>query len=402
VLTTLPGRDRSTDGWVVETFAALARLPVDGPAPVVWPFTPHYPGNPVQQILHGSFAEHAMVAAPAFRIEDLRATTRHWPADLPLVVHLHWLNQVLAAARTTADADAALAAHEDLLDTLKRRGARLVWTVHNALPHDLRYEEHEVRLRRAVIDRVDLVHIMSPRTAELVAPWFELPPDRLYQCDHPGYQGVYPDWITPAQARRRLRVPDGARVVLLAGALKPYKGMGELLSAVERVDAERPGSVVLVMAGKPDDAPRTRALLARAALHPAVRLVTGTIPDADVQVLMRAADVVALPYQRSLNSGVLALALTFGRPVLLPSDSGSVPLVQAPDATGPAGVVYPAGSRDGLVDAIRSCRLLDLEAMSLASARAGARIDRTAVSARFAADLRGFADRWLAEGWRRP
>jgi beta-1,4-mannosyltransferase len=395
VLTTLPGRDQTVDGWVSETFAAVSRLPVDGPSPVVWPFAPYYSGNPFQQLLYGSFAGHGLVACPTFRVEDLRATTRTWPPDLPLVVHLHWLNRVLATASGAAEAHAAAAAHSDLLDTLKARGARLVWTVHNVLPHDTRYEEQEVRLRRDVIERADLVHIMSPRTPELVAPWFDLPANRLYRCDHPGYQGVYADWISPAEARRRLRIPPGARVLLLMGALKPYKGMGELLSAVERVDALCPGSVVLVMAGKPDSAPRTRALLARAALHPAVRLLSGTIPDADIQVLMRAADVVALPYNRSLNSGVLALALTFGRPVLLPADSGSVPLVDIPGEPVPAGVIYPAGSPDGLVDAVRTCLGLDLDAASAAASRAGARIDRAVVSARFAQDLSGYAGTWF-------
>jgi beta-1,4-mannosyltransferase len=386
VLTTIPGRDQSLDGWVTETFAALGRVPVDGPAPIVWPFTPFYSGNPFQQVLYSAFADVAMVAAPTFRAGDLRSATEGWPADLPLVVHLHWLNQVLAQVDSVPAAEAALNAHEDLLDLLHDRGARVVWTVHNVLPHDSRFEEHEVRLRRQVAERADLVHVMSPRTAELTAPYFDLPRHKVLCCDHPGYQGVYPDWITRAEARRRLRVPDQALVVLLTGGLRPYKGMGELISAVERVDADRPGSVVLVMAGRPDPSPRTQALLARAALHPAVRLLPGAVPDADVQVLMRACDVVALPYRRSLNSGVLALALTFGRPVLLPDDSGSVPLVEG------AGLVYPAGENDGLVEGLRACLTADLDALAAGAAAAGERIDRSAVSLRFAAAMRRWAD----------
>lgn len=393
MLTTLPGRDQSVDGWVTETFAALGRLPVDGPAPIVWPFAPYYSGNPFQQVLYGSFADHAMVAAPTFRAGDLRSATEGWPADVPLVVHLHWLNQVLAKADSVGSADAALAAHADLLDTLHERGARVVWTVHNVLPHDSRFEEHEVRLRRQVAERADLVHVMSPRTEELTAPWFDLPAGRLLRCDHPGYQGVYPDWVTREEARRRLRVPEHALVVLLTGGLRPYKGMGELLSAVERVDSDRPGSVVLVMAGKPDPSPRTQALLARAALHPAVRLLPGTVPDVDVQVLMRACDVVALPYRRSLNSGVLALALTFGRPVLLPDDSGSVPLVDGSvPGTTRAGLVYPAAGHDGLVEGLRACRTADLDALAAGAREAGRRIDRTIVSRRFATAMRTWAD----------
>jgi len=389
VLTTLPGRDQSPEGWIAETFAALARMPVDGPEPVVWPFTPYYSGNPFQTVLYSEFHDRGMIAVPTFRTTDLTATTRNWPADVPLVVHLHWLNQVLAKARTDAEADAAVGAHGELLDRLKARGARLAWTVHNLLPHDTRFEAQEVRLRQDVVDRVDLVHVMSPRTAELVSPWYALPADRIYHCDHPGYQGVYPDWVTRADARRRLRVPDDAVVLLLTGAIKPYKGLLELLAAVEQVSGERPGSVVLVVAGKPDDAPETVEFIARAAHHPAVRLIPGQVPDVDIQVLMRACDVVALPYRRSLNSGVLALALTWGRPVLLPDNAGSMPVLGDGH---PAGLVYPGDDPDALVDAVRACLTWDRTAASAAAAEAGARIDRRTLAGRFASDLRSWAD----------
>jgi beta-1,4-mannosyltransferase len=387
VLSTLPGRDQTIEGWVSETFAALSRVPVDGPDPVVWPFTPFYTGNPFQSVLYGGFIEQGLIAAPTFRAEDLRTTTRNWPTDVPLVVHLHWLNQVLAKAQNSHQADDAVGRHTELLDLLKARGARLVWTVHNALPHDTHLETQEVRLRREVIDRVDLIHVMSPLTPQLVSPWYTLPPELTYQCDHPGYHGVYPDWITRTDARRRLRIPDDAVALLLTGALKPYKGLSEILDAVDVANRHRSGSVVLLVAGKPDDAAETREFIARAAAHPAVRLLPGQIPEADIQVLMRACDVVAMPYRRSLNSGVLALALTYGRPVLLPSNSGSVPLVD--DG---AALIYDPDSPGGLADAVQRCLALDLEVAGRAAALAGKRIDRATVIHRFAADLRRWAD----------
>jgi beta-1,4-mannosyltransferase len=387
MLSVLPGRDQTVEGWVSETFSSVARVPVDGPDPVVWPFTPYYTGNPFQSVLYGGFTEQGLVAAPTFRAGDLRAATRHWPADLPLVVHLHWLNQVLAKAQTDQQANEAVGQHTELLDLLKARGARLVWTVHNALPHDTQFERQEVRLRQEVIERTDLVHIMSSRTPQLVSEWYTLPPERTYQCDHPGYQGVYPDWVRRADARRRLRVPDDAVALLLTGALKPYKGLTDLFQAVDQVSRERPGSIVLLVAGKPDDADETRDFIARAAAHPAVRLLPGSIPDADIQVLMRACDIVAMPYRRSLNSGVLALALTYGRPVLLPANAGSVPLVD--DG---AAVIYEPDGVEALAEAVRSCLDVDLESAARAAAAAGARIDRANITRKFAVDLRHWAD----------
>jgi glycosyltransferase involved in cell wall biosynthesis len=174
--------------------------------------------------------------------------------------------------------------------------------------------------------------------------------------------------------------------LLLTGALKPYKGMTELLGAVQEVNRSRPGAVTLIVAGRPDTAPETEEFISRAVHEPAVRLLPGKIPDTDIQVLMRAADVVALPYRRSLNSGVLALGLGFGKPALLPSASGSVPLV-----SGGAGVIYDEDDPQGLVAAVQACVDLDLDAAGAAAAAAGQRIDRERVAVRFAADMREWA-----------
>jgi beta-1,4-mannosyltransferase len=385
MLSSMPWRDQTPQSWVTETFGGVSRVPVDQ-SPLVWAFTPFYTGNPFQAVLYSRFFDSGMVAAPAFRAADLAHATRGWPHDLPLVVHLHWLNQVLSAATSEAEAQQALDGYVDLLDLLLARGARLVWTVHNVLPHDIRFEAQEVALRQAVIDRAALIHIMSPRTPELLAPWLTLPQDRIYQCDHPGYQGVYPDYVTQADARRRLRVPDGSVALLLTGALKPYKGMTELLTSVQEVNRDRPGAVTLIVAGRPDTAPETEQFMAAAVHEPAVRLLPGKIADTDMQVLLRAADVVALPYRRSLNSGVLALGLGFGRPALLPDTSGSVPLV-----SGGAGVVYDPDDAHGLTAAVRACTELDLDAAGAAAAAAGERIHPAVVASRFAADLRAWA-----------
>jgi glycosyltransferase involved in cell wall biosynthesis len=42
------------------------------------------------------------------------------------------------------------------------------------------------------------------------------------------------------------------------------------------------------------------------------------VPDSEIQVYLRAADLVVLPFSETLNSGSALLALSFDRPVLVP------------------------------------------------------------------------------------
>ena len=131
-------------------------------------------------------------------------------------------------------------------------------------------------------------------------------------------RGVYPQWMSKTQARAELGLPEHATVFVLFGRIAPYKGVTELVAAFDALAKERPGRVVLVLAGDPVQDPETQQLRDVVTAHPAIHATFRKIPDPQVQMFCAAADVMALPYRRSLNSGALNLALTFGLPVVLP------------------------------------------------------------------------------------
>jgi hypothetical protein len=72
----------------------------------------------------------------------------------------------------------------------------------------------------------------------------------------------------------------------------------------------------VLIAGPLFDSVDCSQLLLRARATPGVTVDPRPVHPAHVQHLFRACDLVALPYTDFLNSGVLLLALTFGRPVL--------------------------------------------------------------------------------------
>jgi glycosyltransferase involved in cell wall biosynthesis len=133
-------------------------------------------------------------------------------------------------------------------------------------------------------------------------------------------------------------------VVLFFGLLRPYKGLDVLLEAWRDVPA---GGAELWIVGRPrmDIAP----LLASA--PPGVRFVSRYVPDTELASYFRRADVVVLPYSRTDRfdqSGVLATALAFAKPVVL-SDVGGFGEVAA---TG-AGVLVQPGDVGSLSAALR-------------------------------------------------
>ena len=77
--------------------------------------------------------------------------------------------------------------------------------------------------------------------------------------------------------------------------------------------------VILLVAGAPQPPSLADEVRAAAAGDPRIRLSLGHVPDDKVQLYLRAADLVALPFRDITNSGSALLALGFDRPVLVPA-----------------------------------------------------------------------------------
>jgi glycosyltransferase involved in cell wall biosynthesis len=262
------------------------------------------------------------------------------------VLHVHWQNVIVQPATNDRD---ALRRYEDFTTSvrdLKDRGARVVWTIHNALPHELTYYFLELELCRFLADEADVIHALSPETVAAVQELYPLDQSKVVVVPHGSYVGVYPEVLDRAAARARLGILPSERVVLLFGAIRPYKGLSSLIDAFERMYATDP-SLRLLVAGSPG---RTmdKEFLATLQNKPHIVARLEFIPDAEVHLYFAAADVQVAPYASVLNSGSVLLGLGFGLPVVVPrlgalQSLAGLPFVQT----------YSPKSANGLERAIR-------------------------------------------------
>jgi glycosyltransferase involved in cell wall biosynthesis len=169
-----------------------------------------------------------------------------------------------------------------------------------------------------------LVHTASMKR-EVVSD-FGVPPARVTTVIYGINNAVSNTSLTSSEARQALGIRDAEKVILFFGRIRPYKGLEYLIDAFGRLP--RTGKDFrLVIAGQGDTAsPYWASILERIRrdeqergilLHPEF------IPDRDVEMFFKAADVLVLPYKSIYQSGILFLALSFGLPVLA-SDVGSL------------------------------------------------------------------------------
>jgi D-inositol-3-phosphate glycosyltransferase len=145
-------------------------------------------------------------------------------------------------------------------------------------------------------------------------------------------------------ARASLGLTDDVSVTLLFGQLRPDKGLGDLLAALQQIPR-----LHLLIGGQEGGAlAAARAQLESPALAGRVTVREGFLDMQDAAQLFAATDTVTLPYRLASQSGVLLLAYGFKRPVVVYPVGGLVEAV----LDGETGWICAQPDVDGLVDAL--------------------------------------------------
>lgn len=302
-------------------------------------------------------------------------------AGRPEVLHLHWTHRYLRALVGIASFGRRRTAFE--LRLLRRLGVRIIWTVHNVGGHEGGHDVEERRAHAMIAALSDAIicHCEAART--LCADAYGLDATtraRIHVVPHGNYSRVYPDTIDRATAREALGVTPDQTVFLFLGQIRPYKGVMDLIDAFRTI--ARP-DIRLVVAGRLDDPSLGESLAREAGQDPRVSVLPGNVPDDRMQVFLRGADVMVLPYRDVLTSGSAILALTFGLPVIAPR------MGCLPETLEGCSILYDPHQPTGLRAALEGALAVDLRALAERATASAATLDWQSIGVRTAALYRG-------------
>lgn len=198
---------------------------------------------------------------------------------------------------------------------LRMKGIRVAVTVHDILPHYPKFwSAAEYGFYYRSFDRVIVHSAMAKEAVKklgVVKPILVIP--------HGNYDLFMLTNLTREKARSLIQgiSPDDC-VILFFGFIEPRKGILEFISAAEKA-VVRNNRLKFLIAGDFDPARFGSVFSQRVA---SARKLSNTIihdsriPFEHVERYFTACDVVALPYREGTTSGVLKLAIAFGRPVI--------------------------------------------------------------------------------------
>jgi len=256
------------------------------------------------------------------------------------VFHLHWPIFTPKAHRPLLRT-IALYYCLSIIWLIKLLRFRLVWTMHNRLPHETQTAD-DLRVARSILAKSDAVIVHSPTTAREIAAQLK-PTTLLFTAS----QGPYPTVQashTPSEIRDQHLIPSDAVIFLFCGWIREYKGVPELLDAFRTLD-EQP-AVHLIVAGQCDDPTLHTAILQESESAPRLTYLPGYLADSELSSYLHAADYVCLPFRRLTTSSSAMLALSYLRPVIAPMLGDLVDL--PPDC----GYFYDPEASAGLLEAL--------------------------------------------------
>ncbi len=227
----------------------------------------------------------------------------------------------------------------------KLRRKPVVFTVHNAVSHE---KSHLFTLASRWLFKLgDHFIVHTRRNAQQMQSLYGVPASKISVIPHGSLDFQVSADTDRHAVRRELGFRPNDKVILVFGAIRPYKGVATALRAMAAVRQSVPEAKLLIAGKLWEDWAPYEQLITRLGLADAVVSHLRYIPAADVHCFFAAADLALLPYRHfDAQSGVGSSAMAFGTPMVV-SDVGGLPDL-VPDRR----CVVPPGDPQALAAAV--------------------------------------------------
>ena len=229
-----------------------------------------------------------------------------------------------------------------LIITLRLFGKRIVITAHNIISHEkmigsktifsLIYKSSHSIIVHAKKNKIEMLNL------------FSIKPQKIYVIPH----GNYMFFNLFNTNNKNMKIASNKNIILFFGYIRPYKGLIDLIKSMPIILKKIPDAE-LIIAGKPvEPFDQYQQVINELKINSHVTKNLSYIPLSKVKEYFEIADVVAMPYHKIYQSGVLQLAYAFGVPVVATDTGGLSEVIE----NGKSGFIVPVGNIEKLAERI--------------------------------------------------
>ena len=242
---------------------------------------------------------------------------RYTAHSKPRVLHILWNGRLDFFDRTF------------LMLYYKLCGKKVALTAHNV--NQARRDGKDSLLNRVTLKvqyrLCDHIFVHTRKMKEELCKEFRVGEDAVTIIRYPMNYALPDTELTPAEAKQRLGLEDDEKAILFFGKIRPYKGIEHLVAAFKLLSANSLEKYRLIVAGEPNGGAKEylqeiQESAERDFIAGQVILRFQFVPDEQMELYFKGADVLVLPYKNIFQSGILFLSYSFGLPVVA-TDVGS-------------------------------------------------------------------------------
>lgn len=212
----------------------------------------------------------------------------------------------------------------------KALGKKLVFTAHNVNTEER--DRRDSGWNRLTLGRhyrmMDHVFVHTTQMKEALMRDFGLSPEKVTVVRFPLNDVTPQSDLTSREAREKLEIHPEEKVLLFFGNIADYKGLEDVVHALARLRSAGSECKLLLIGNVKKGEHRyfrsIQKLISELRISDLIAQRIEYIPEEEVEIYFKAADLCLLPYRRIYQSGVLLLAYSFGLPAIA-SDVGGLP-----------------------------------------------------------------------------
>ncbi|RJQ35841.1 glycosyltransferase [Candidatus Microgenomates bacterium] len=232
------------------------------------------------------------------------------------IFHLHWVYNFKSPINNILFKTIVTIYFLLFLSIIKLLRYKLIWTVHNVLPHDKQFV-NDVLARRFLSKLCDAKIVHSESTIDEMKK-IKMDTKNVYIIPHGNYIESYENKVNERDAKKYFDYKIDDFVFLFFGRIEKYKGIEDLLEVFKKITKKRK-NIKLLIAGKCQDENLKKLLNNyKNKLRNNIKICTKFIENNEVQYYFNCANAIVYPFKEITTSGSVILALSFGKPVICP------------------------------------------------------------------------------------
>jgi len=225
---------------------------------------------------------------------------------------------------------------------------RTVFLIENYISHENMW--FDKLASKITLNMADYYICQSKYTARQIEA--NHPNKRIFQTTLSVFDCYNLNKFTRVSAREHLGIKTN-NVILFFGLIRAYKGLDKLIKAFKLLREEMPDTTLLIVGECYDDEHIYRKLIADEKLEEHTIMINRFIPNEEVEVFFKAADMTCLPYNSATQSGILMMAYGFRIPSVVTDVGGLAELIKE----GETGLVVKNNDPDVLKTGIKKILL---------------------------------------------